>query len=361
MGEKVKVSIEQIFVVMLLSRLFITLTDIPPIIGSMEVTDYLFRVLFFILLVFISAIPVYLTVKNDTNANILDRCVCISPIFGKVVAFIYGITFIYVIIATMARFDMFATSIIFPKTNFTGFLVIIILACMFAAILGIESISRSSTFIFVVFLVSFLAVVFSVYKKVDFLNFSPIFYNGAGSTIKAAFISMPRTFELAAVLMLMSKIKGNIKKGMTFWIIGMGLFQTVIIFLMVGVMGDYMKTQLIPAYTLSVVAEYGFLQRMDVLLTSTWILCVYIKVSVMIYLFKDCMKTLISDKYDNLYIIVSSIIVSVITLFLNPKAYSINYLLNPIIPLVLYSLTVIAIPCIVLISEKVKDVKNYEK
>lgn len=361
MGKKEKVSIEQIFMVMFLSRVFITLTDYPPISGDMQVTDYLFRVFFYGLFVFISAIPVYLIVKKNTSINILDKSVCISPMFGKAVAFIYAVTFIYTILGTMARFDLFATSVIFPKTNFTGFLIVIIVACMLAAIIGVESIARSSPFVFLVFIISFIAVIFSVYKYVDFTNFSPVFYNGAGSTLKSSFVSVPRTMELAAVLVLMSKIKGNIRKGLTFWMIGVILFQVVLIFLIIGVTGEYLKTQLFPAYTLAVVAEYGFLQRIDVLLTSTWILCVYIKISIMLYVFKDCMKILISDKYEKMYIVVLSIIVSIITLFLNPKAYSINYLLNPIIPWVLYSLSVIIIPCIVLIYERVKGVKIYEK
>lgn len=361
MGKTEKVSIEQIFMVMFLSRVFVTLTNYPALTGNMEVTDYLLSVLFDGLFLFISAIPVYLLAKKNISINILDKSVCISPIFGKVVAFIYGITFIYGIIVTMSRFDMFATSIIFPKTNFTGFLIIIIAACMLAAILGIESITRSSSFVFLIFILSFFAVVFSVYKNVDFTNFSPVLYNGAGSILKSSFMSVPRTLELSALLILMSKIKGNIRRGLTFWILGLNLFQAVLIFLMIGVMGDFLKTQLFPAYTLSVVAEYGFMQRVDVLLTSTWILCVYIKISVMLYIFKDCMKILISDKYGKSYIVILSIIISIITLHLNPTAYSMNYLLKPIIPLALFLLSVIIIPCIVLIYERVKGVKVYEK
>lgn len=361
MGKTEKVSIEQIFMVMFLSRVFITLTNYPALTGNMEVTDYLVSVVFDGIFVFISAIPVYLIAKKNTSINILQKSACISPMFGKAVALIYGTTFLYGIIVTMSRFDMFATSIIFPKTNFTGFLIVVIAACMLAAILGIESITRSGSFVFLVFIASFFAVVFSVYKNIDFTNFSPVFYNGAGSTLKSSFMSVSRTLELSGVLILMSKIKGNIRKGITFWIIGFNLFQALLIFLMIGVMGDFLKTQLFPAYTLAVVAEYGFLQRVDVLLTSTWILCVYIKVSILLYIFKDCMKILISDKYEKSYIIVSSIIVSIIISFLNPTAYSMGYLLKPIIPLVLFSLSVIIIPCIVLIYERVKGVKVYEK
>ncbi len=355
-----KVSLQQFFIAMFLSRVFITLTDLPPIMGNMEVTDYLVSVPIYGAFVFISAIPVFLTIKSDVNANILDRCVCISPAFGKISALMYSIIFLYGIIGTMSRFDVFATSVIFPQTDFKGFLIVIIIACMFAAFLGIESIARSSIFVFVIFLISFFSVIFTITKNFDFLNFSPVFYNGATSTFKSAFTSMPRTIELAIILMLMPNIKGNIKKGVTFWILGLLLFQAVLLFYMIGVMGEYLKTQLFPAYTLAVIANFGFLQNIDVFLTSTWILCVFLKISILLSVISDCMKILISNKHEKLYIVLATIAVSITTFYLNPEAYSIDSLLSPVIPMVLYSICVIIIPCVVFICEKVKGVKLYE-
>lgn len=355
-----KISTQQFFILLFLSRLFITLTDIPPLMGGMEATDYLVSVPIYGLFLFISAIPTFFMAKSNTNSNILDRCSCISPVFGKISAFMYVAIFLYGIVLTMARFDMFATSIIFPKTNFKGFLIVIILACMLAAVLGIESIARGSVFVFVAFLGTFFTVVLTITKKIDFLNFSPIFYSGAGTTIKSAFVSVPRTIEIAVVLMSMQHLKGNTRKGMAYWIIGLNVFQAVLLFYMIGVTGGYLKSQLFPAYTLAVVAEFGFLQNVDVFLTSTWILCVFLKISIFLYMIKDCMKVLISKKYSNLYIFISTIIVSVITFCLNPEAYSINHLIKPIVPFILYSICAIIIPCIVLIYEKVKGVKIYE-
>lgn len=361
MEKIVKIRVQHVFYLLFLSRLFTTLTYIPSLNVDLLVSDKLARIVFSGIFLLVTSIPIYLCCKSDIRANLLNRCECISKAFGKICSFIYATFFIYSAITSIARFDLFATSIMFPQTNFNKFLIIIIFASMIAALFGLEALARSSGIIFGVVIVSMSVILIAVANKFDWLNFCPLFYNGVKPSLLAGLVTAFRTVEIVSLPILMPNISGNVRKGIVWWIVLTEFFILILNFFMVAIMGEYTRTQLFPLYTLTVIAKFKFLERIDVILTGSWIICVYIKLGLMIYLFRQSMQTLISKKPKNIYIYIATVILSVSSMFLTPKSYSINRLLNPYIDGIMFTLTMIVIPTSVLILEKMRKVKNAKK
>ncbi|MEG1614719.1 MAG: GerAB/ArcD/ProY family transporter [Oscillospiraceae bacterium] len=361
MDKTVKIHAPQIFFLMFLSRIIVTLTYIPLINVNLEVTDNIADITFATIMIFITAIPIFLLLKSESKTSFLDRCYCINHTFGRITALIYAICFLYSGIIAIQRFNIFATSVIFPETNFNSFLLVIIVACTFAALMGLEAMGRSGILIFSLIALSLVFILVSVSSNFDWLNFSPIFYNGIKPVISSSLLTVSRTIETTMLLILMPKIKGNLRKGLVWWILGIGATMFIITLYIGGVMGEYSNTQLFPVYALTVIAKLGFLQRIDVLLTSSWILCVFVKVSIELYLIKECLCVAISKKYNKLYIVLAGIIISVSALIIKPNITNITMILNKSIAIEMFVLIVILLPSILLIAEKVKDRKNYEK
>lgn len=360
MEKIVKIRVQHVFFLLFISRLLITLTYIPALNVNLESSDKLARIVFSTVTLLVTSIPVFLCCRSDTRANLLRRCECISKPYGKICASIYGLVFIYSALTSIARFDMFATSIMFQESNFNKFLIVLILASTIAALYGIEALARSSGIIFSVVVISMIIIIVGVLKSFDWLNFSPVFYNGVKDPLQAGVVTTFRTIELATLLILMPNITGNVRKGIVWWIIGTEFLILLLTFFMVGVMGEYTRTQLFPIYTLTVIAKFQFLQRLDVILTGSWIICIFIKLSLMLYLFRQCMQSLFVKKFKVSYVIIGSVILYIVSQFLTQKAYSINSLLNPYLDGVIYCIVIIIIPSSVLIFEKYRNGK-YEK
>lgn len=360
MNRIVKIKAPYLFCLLFLTRLLMTLTYIPALSLNLFASDVIMQVLLCGVFVFITSIPIMIFIKRNTNANILDRCGCMSKVYAKMCALVYIVDLLNSAVVAIARFDIFATSVMFPQTDFRKFLIVFILACMIALLYGIEALCRASALMLVFVLISIGVVLVSVTKEFDFLNFTPMFYNGLTPILKAALVSTATTSELRAILLLLPMLEGNLKKGMIWWIISVHFFIIVMLIFMEGVMGEFSRTQIFPMYNMTVLAKLKLFQRLDVILTGSWIICFFADLTIDLYLIKVCLQTIFTKKYNNVYIIIEAIALCVVSFFLTPNAYSIKNLLNPYIDFTLYCITIVVIPVTVLIYEKIRNGKKNE-
>lgn len=356
MDIKEKISNVQLFSLLFISRMLVTLTHMPTLnIGSFTTDQFLSIPISFLLMTLLM-LPMYFLMKDYREQSVPDHAQTISKIVSKIVSFLYFLFFAYNASTAIARFTLFVTSSLQPRMSVLALALIIILVTSYIAWLGIEALARSSMIITVVICIGTLMIFIGTFPRISALNFSPFFYDGPRSFFNNILSTFSQTVELAALAIMVPMTNGKIKKGFFFWQMGLLLFLYMIIFSVVGVLGDFAESQLFPVYTTTVLSEFTVIQRLDALQTGIWLTAVIIKVSYLINLCDTCLGRMARPKKSRKFFFpVSGILILVFTLLCSKDMQVYTFLSDYRINLFLSLLLVFVIPLILLIVEKVKQ------
>lgn len=356
-GER-KINSAQLYSIFFVGRLLLSLMLMPTDGESFVPTDMFVQLLFWDVALFLCVLPVFFLLKGRRDTNLFDSAQAINPLLCKVIATAYAALFIYHAITTVARFEIFSTSVIFPEMNSILFIFLFLVVCTGIAVMGIEALGRASTIITVCVLIGLAFIFSTLCRDVKPLNFTPLFYNGAYPVLEAAATSLSRTVEIAALAVIVPRVTGNLKKGYVKWLAGLSAVILVIIFFIVGVLGDFSGTLLFPVYTLSAMAHLGVLQRLDAFLTSIWILCALVKTSFLLILVGMCMERVLKKRLRKIYIAGGGLIVLVVSVFISIKAERFIEVSDNLFSMVLFGVVVVGVPLLLLLLEKVRGRKK---
>ena len=300
---KGKISTFQFFTMLFLSRTLTTVTYLSSYTENIRLSDMLIQPIFRIGIGIVIMLPLYLLYRSSTSENLLDMTIRKSKILARIISLVYVIFFFYFTVVTIARLDLFAGTIVFPETDMTYILIFAIILCCYGAFLGFETLGRSSVLSAVFVIPALIFIMLTLTKKVDFLNLTPIFYNGVDSVLKVSVDSVGQTVEYAIIALALPRVKGNIKKGFFIWLVSQTFLMAVMFFFACTVMGNFASTQLFPFHTLASLAEFAMFGRLDAIFTSVWIMCAFIKAGLLIYLQSDILTTYFGKLKRTTYII----------------------------------------------------------
>lgn len=287
---KGKISAFQFFVMLFLSRTLTTVTYVSSYTKDIRLSDMLIQPVFRITIGTVIMIPVYLLYKKYRDKNVLDLARARSPILSKALSALYLLTFFYFTVVTIARLDLFAGTVVFPETDVDYMLVFVIIFCCYGAVLGFEALGRSSVLSAVIVLPAIIFILAALISKVDLLNLTPVFYNGVMPVVKTAVDSVGQTVEYAVIAIALPRVSGKVKKGFFIWLVAQTALMAVMFFFAATVMGNYTGTQLFPFHTLASLAKFAMFDRIDAIFTGVWIMCAFIKASLLIYLQADILR-----------------------------------------------------------------------
>ena len=269
--KKGQISPAQLFSILFVSRIVVSLTYIQNVSVGRLSTDLLISVFLGLLGALALCVPICLCIKKNKN-----------PFDVKWVAVLYGLFFVFSAALSITRFSYFATSRFNAAMPMIVYVLLIAAAACYAASLGIEPIGRFSGVCSVSLLVMAIVIIFNG-KNVDLINFYPIVENSRANIFENAAMIAANTVEPALVAALHKRVNGNAVKPL----ICSTLFVFVIIFLLIfmcmGVMGSAAPLQAYPIFTLFQMASIGSLSRLDMLHTAFWMLALFLKTSVFIY------------------------------------------------------------------------------
>ena len=314
---KGQISTFQFFSLLFLTRLLTTLTYIPSYTDDVLLSDIVIQIFFRLVFGIIIAIPVYLLYRRYGEMNVIEIVRHRSPKLAKIVALIYAGVFFYFTLTTVARLDVFAGTIVFPESDINYFLIFVVLIGSYGAYLGFEALGRSAVLSLPLVVAALAFILITLTKKTDFLNFTPVFYNGVAPVAKLALDAVGRTIEYSIIAVSLPKVTGNRKKGFFIWLIAQTSVTGIIFFFEVAVMGNFTSTQLFPVHSLASLAEFSMFGRLDAIITGVWILCAFLKISLLIYLKVSILKKEFGDKKTIYYLAPIGIAVSVINLFIS--------------------------------------------
>ncbi len=357
--KKSYVSAPQFFLLLylsVLSSIFMYISS-PKI--SISKTDSLLRPLVFIGVSIIAAIPAFLVFRTVKEKSREQLSVNDKKVFFRIISALYAVVYFAGILRTLARFDLFASSELFPGADMTLFIVGLVIICALLSLLGIGSLSRAAV-IFTVIVIGVTGfVMVSLTDELDLLNFTPLFENGVGDFLYDSFIFSLQAVEIGTVILFLPEIKGNVVKSYVWWAVLSGVTFIFILFFTVGTLGVFADTQLFPTYAAVTLAKFGLLERMDALETAIWVLCVVEKIALYFLGVINCVKFILPKISRKIICGGLIVIVSLLLVFISGDLERFNFISYTPLVIGLYIVPVVILPVVLLIY--LKKVKPYEK
>lgn len=353
-----KITPFQFYSVLFLSRVFSLVTYVSSVRGTLSTSAEVVAVIIMTVILFITTIPTAILVKKDSQSSILTRAACISPLMQKVVCIIYMAGLIYKGIITAARFELLLGSVMFPETNVLFFVAILLLSAAFFACRGIEAIGRSAVIFLVPVFFALGFVFLTLTDDFDMLNFSAICTDETMNIIDAAVYSASRTGETAAAVLLLPFVKNHKPKHLYIWL---GTVSAVIIItetMISGVLGGFGENQLFNMYSLSVLAKFGFIERMDAIISCIWMICAAVKLAVVFYLCKTVLGSLSGKNRTITYISISAAVIFIGMMLISLSIVNFADVIRSPLTIIFYFLIVVFVPLTVIIAEKIKEKRN---
>ncbi len=318
-------------------------------------TDSLLRPLVFIVVSIAAVLPLfYICKKNDVISSSQGLLKNEGGAFYKIIAVIYTVVYIVDGIMTCARFDLFASSELFPGTDMTFFIIALVGVCGALSLLGIGALARGSVVFTIVVVGATLFAMLTLIKEIDFLHFTPLFENGVGDFFKDSLVFSVQGSEIGAVLLLLPHIKGKIVKNYVLWAVLGGLSFSFVLFFVIGTLGIFADTQLFPTYAAVTLAEFGLLERLDALETAIWILCVVSKLTLYIMIALKCIRYAFPKLSAKAVAAAFVVIISGVLVFVSGDIKKFAFVSYMPLVCAVYIIPVIILPVAVLVAEKIK-------
>lgn len=277
--KKGKISPFSLFAMFFVSRVLVVFTVCNVTSLGKYSSDLLISVGIGLALSALLSLPsVYLVKKKR---NILEQ---------KWLSVLYGIYFLFLGAVSIGRFSFFASIELNEETRSLFFAAIIIVACMYAAWLGVEPISRFGSFIFVVTILGILSVVGFGLSDFSILNLFPFSRNEIPNVFINSLSFACETSEILLLLVLAPDVNGRIEKPFYWSMVLSFVICGLLFFFSIGVLGDTASLASFPFYELSQISKFDESERLDSVYTAFWIFAVFLKGTLFVYSAAKCFK-----------------------------------------------------------------------
>lgn len=358
MQTRAKITPFQFYTALFLGRVFSLVAYISNIRTRLSSEETVYETLFMGVLLLITSLPTFFLIKKDSESSIITRASCVSKIFSKALCVIFLIDFYIYAIITSGRFEIFTSSVMFPETNMALVLLALLAVAVYTAVKGIEAIGRSSIVFLIPVLSVFAFVYISLIPDFDTLNFTPMTSDDFSQIFGIGVYSCSRTVEILAISILLPFVRGNKKRGLPIWILIITATILITNIMLEGVLGEYNKTQLFGMYTLALIAEFEFIERLDALISCVWMLCAVIKLSLTFFICDYLFSELFGKENKLLYHFISAAVIFTGTTIISGSMLDFSNVITSATTIILYLFSACVIPSAVIIAEKVKNGRN---
>lgn len=309
------ISVSQLFTILFICRMVMSMTYGPMLIGNVEIWDHIVSSVVAFLATFFMVLPIYKLFMSNPKMNLLDNS---YDLFGKASFFIILVYLIYYFLVsahTLSVFESFVSNAVNPPISMPLLAMVLLASACYGAYQGLEALARTSGFIMAGTVLASSLLVVSLLPSIEVINFKPLLYNGFSSAICGFKYMISQSFCLPALVVLLPLAKGNVKRGIFIWNIAIYLFFIMIISLIIGSMGDFASTQLFPVYTASGIGKFGAMRHLDSVYLGVWMSGIFLKLSVFIFLCGECVKKIFGEKMRNYIISFCGAVLGIVSLF----------------------------------------------
>ena len=352
---KAEISSLQFYTVLFLSRVFAAVTYIMSIRTELASTDRVISSLLAGLYMLVTAIPLAVLIRQNSSSSVLERAEKISPLLSRVLCAVYFIELIYLGVITSVRFGIFTGSVMFPDTNIMFFIFMMLAFSAFTAFRGIEGLGRSAFVMLFPVLLSLIFVFTAQKGRADLLNMTVPLSSSAEGIVSTAVFTASRTGELLFAALMPQNVKKQKSRHIFIFILCVTAVLAASELAMSLVLGNYGETQLYGMYSLSVLARFGFIERLDALFSCVWLLCAGAKSALTLFACSSLLSFFTKKSRNLLYICLCAVLIFLGALPLSGNLIGLSQLINAPVTQIFYLLGVVVMPSVVMLGERVKN------
>ncbi len=312
MTTNTKIGAGQLYLMLLLSRVVLTLTYSINSDGHTISNADWFAALGMPVVLLLIGLPVFWNFRQTANKNLCDVAFSLHPQVGKAVSLGYASVFFLLTVTPVARFSFFVTSTMQPEQGKWFFPLLILPCVVFGAVKGLQAIARTTAILSVIGVVSTLAILAALIPRMEWLNIYTPLYHGWGGVGESLLLLISNSLELLPLLMLVSRVKGKPFKAYLGYAITAPLLLFLILFGVMAVLGEYATLQLFPFYTAAGIAKIGELTNLSAVAASVWIVGVFAKCALNLYLCYDCLARVFPLQRRGLVLVVLGLLAAVL-------------------------------------------------
>lgn len=221
-------------------------------------------------------------------------------LLGKGVAVVvlagYGGLFLYHGAVSLVQYQIFVMDTMLPQVSVILLTTAVLATACYGAWMGIEALARAAGFFFVTILLSLLVIFYALFPKVSWEHFSPLRLQEGRRIVETAGATLSWMVEIGTMAVIFPYVRGKVGRNLIFWSVGEGLTLALTAFLTVGVLGEYVSTQLFPFYAVASMAEIGSLRRQDALFVGIWTTGLYARTALLLVALSLCVRSLGGEK-----------------------------------------------------------------
>lgn len=290
MCEHGKISYKQLTYIIILSRLMMSLTFVPFFDAPPGNQDMWISSLLSFFFQFVLFMPLIYLCDHYKNLNLIQISEKTLGTFGKIIGILYIWFFIHIDAIHIRQFGEYLTSVPYPETPITVFIISLMCFGVHTVGHGIETIGRITEIVFPLILFFVILILALVTNKVELANLLPIMEKGFLEICKGAFIIASRTTEILFLPMLYPFISNaNIKysKKSSFWVSTLlSISFSIIYIFIISVLGiKQAKNRVFPFSSIvRAISLADFIERIDAVFMGIWVLGMYVKIAIFFYL-----------------------------------------------------------------------------
>lgn len=323
-------------------------------------TDAILFPLLFAVFYLIAFIPIFIFYKRSGGKGLFEFLNSKNRPLSIFVSVLYLSLVFIMLLRTVARFDLFVSSEIFPQNTMTLLIVLIIIVSTALSFLDIGALSRAATVFLLLVIPSVSIIVASAFNNINEINFTPFFMDGFSSFFKQGFSFSMFFPDLALLILFLGNIKGNIKKSFLIFDLALLFSLTIITFTVVGALGEFSNTELFPAFAISSVGEFSILERFETLQSSVWTLCVVSKITLQIIVLSNLLKNIFPKGSKSVFNCLVGLATIIVIVYISNGVTRFSFMSSQLNVTVTCILLTLFLPTVAMLST-LKGAKNEEK
>ena len=274
---------------------------------------------------FIVIIPFFLVCKRYGWDSLLNLSYKKLGGFSYLVAVLFLSVLLCTCSSTVFVFEDFISS---TANHSSSFVIIVLLICasVYGAFLGIEALGRFANIIFVLLSVSVLIILISNLKDVELVNFGTFSFSNTEKIFKTALKGVFSNTGLPAALLLTPLVNKKHSKAFAIWNGLSIVFVELIVFSVIGVLGNYASSKEYPYYSTATVAEFSIFKRLDIVYMCVWAFVAFIKSTYYLILSKNVLDTFLHQSARKYSLFFCTAIITVILLISSIKPVLYKYM-----------------------------------
>ena len=303
------VTVGQIYTLLFISRISLSVIYSVFVSGMENIWD--------LFLPLIICIPVSILLLVPVNFGKKSVCTQAVEKFGKigyVIPVLYGIYFLLSGLYAIKALEHFL-NIVLPDGINTGVVTaVLVTACIYGAVKGIEALSRMAAVVLGFILLSSAIVFIYLMQGFSAENILPVEYVTFGSIADGVVFIISRMNTSAALNVLLPSTKGRLWKSAVIYSVLVFLFMCFMLILLRGAVGDYINSRELSVYQATEGA--GTLQRLNPLFIFVTMCSLFCSVSVMLFAVSESVKEIFGKSHGKMISVISGMVLIVLVLVL---------------------------------------------